>query len=97
MKRLLLLSVLSLTMIVGCSKDSETSTDKDSSVTQGCYMKVMGIGHGTPSPGVDVYSVNYGTSDKDQVVLITSKDVWDFYLDRTNKGNDHWIGEVSHE
>jgi hypothetical protein len=97
MKKVFLLLLFASTLIIGCSKDSETPTDSNSQVTQGCYMKVIGTGHGTPSAGVEYYNINYGTSDKDQIIVIVSKDVWDFYIDRQNKGIDRWIGEVTKE
>jgi uncharacterized protein YcfL len=96
MKKLLLLLLLTSTIIVGCSKDSEVPTDETKSISQESYMKVLGISHG-PSAGVEVYNVIYGTSDKDQIMITVSKDVWYFYLDRLNKGINRWIGEVTKE
>jgi len=91
MKKLVLF--LALTFMISCSNDDSNDNKQ---VTQECYMKVLSLSSGNIG-GVAKYRVYYGTSDQDMIELIVTKEVSDFYQNRLNAGNNHWIGEVDHE
>ena len=81
-------------MITGCSNDSDKKDDPSIPIAQECGMKVRGMSAGGE---LVTYSLTYGTSNEDQILVTVSKEIRDFYQARMGKGNYRWIGEVTHE
>ena len=91
MKKTVLL--LLLVLILSCSKDDAKDTQAQD---QGCYMRVLTINQGSKD-NAPFYQIYYGTSKEDNIDLVITEKVYQFYTSRISKGNDHWIGEVDHE
>jgi len=81
-----ILFIISTFLILSCGDDDATPTPT------GCQMKVLQMS--SSSDPAD-YAITYGVSLEESVTTMVSQDVYNFYMSRSNAGNECWIGEVT--
>lgn len=88
MKKIFFILMFSTLFFSACSSDDNSSS--------GCEMKVQALGNGTNESGT-YYSIQYGTSEDEFVIVLVSLEVYNFYSERWDANNRCWIGEVTEE